>query len=190
MIGWSLMAVGIGFTVVQGGLIRFFIQRWGPARTAVFGLVCNVIAFAGFAFAREPWMIYMWIPVSALGAVGGPAVNALMSARVAANSQGALQVKGIERSPTGHEPFRNTRRSKWRGGKAGWLMLQARVRARRFICYWWSDPPSFKTDSMCSSPKSTKHRCACHPKWCLMAECEGLACVRLDWPLGDCLLIS
>ena len=91
MIGWSLMAVGIGFTVVQGGLIGFFIRRWGPAKTAVFGLVCNVIAFAGFAFSQEPWMIYMWIPVSALGAVGGPAINALMSARVAADSQGALQ---------------------------------------------------------------------------------------------------
>lgn len=91
MIGWSLMAVGIGFTLVQGGLMGFFIRRWGPARTAVIGLVCNVSAFAGFAFAREPWMIYMWIPVSALGAVGGPAVNALMSTRVSASSQGALQ---------------------------------------------------------------------------------------------------
>jgi DHA1 family tetracycline resistance protein-like MFS transporter len=91
MIGWSLMAVGIGFTVVQGGLIRFFIRHWGPAKTAVFGLVCNVIAFGGFAFAQDPWMIYIWIPISALGAVGGPAINALMSARVPANSQGALQ---------------------------------------------------------------------------------------------------
>lgn len=91
MIGWSLMAIGIGFTLVQGGLIRFFIRHWGPAKTAVFGLVCNLIAFAGYAFASEPWMIYLWIPVSALGAVGGPAVNALMSARVPANAQGALQ---------------------------------------------------------------------------------------------------
>ncbi len=91
MIGWSLMAVGVGFTVVQGGLIRFFIRRWGPAKTAVFGLGCNVAAFAGFAFASEPWMIYLWVPISALGAVGGPAVNALISTRVAADSQGALQ---------------------------------------------------------------------------------------------------
>ena len=91
MIGWSLMAVGIGFTVVQGGLIGYFIRRWGAAKTAVIGLVCNVAAFAGFAFASEPWMIYVWIPISALGAVGGPAVNALMSTRVASNAQGSLQ---------------------------------------------------------------------------------------------------
>jgi DHA1 family tetracycline resistance protein-like MFS transporter len=91
MIGWSLMAIGIGFTLVQGGLIRFVIQALGPAKTAVLGLACNVVAFVGYAFASEAWMIYLWIPVSALGAVGGPAVNALMSARVPANAQGALQ---------------------------------------------------------------------------------------------------
>lgn len=90
-IGWSLMAVGIGFTIVQGGLIGIFLRRLGSARTAVFGLACNVIAFVGYAFASEAWMIYVWIPISALGAVGGPAVNALMSARVPSNRQGELQ---------------------------------------------------------------------------------------------------
>lgn len=91
MIGWSLMAIGIGFTLVQGGLLRYIIRRLGPGKTALFGLGCNVAAFIGFAFASEAWMIYLWIPVSALGAVGGPAVNALMSTKVAANAQGALQ---------------------------------------------------------------------------------------------------
>ncbi len=90
-IGWSLGAVGIGFTIVQGGLIGPILNRLGSEKTAVFGLLCNVVAFVGFAFASEPWMIYAWIPVSALGAVGGPAVGALVSARVASNAQGELQ---------------------------------------------------------------------------------------------------
>lgn len=90
-IGWSLMAVGIGFTVVQGVLIGPILQRLGSAKTAVFGLACNVVAFIGFAFATEGWLIYAWIPVAALGAVGGPAVNALLSTRVPRNSQGELQ---------------------------------------------------------------------------------------------------
>ncbi len=90
-IGWSLVAVGVGFTVVQGGLLGPIIKRLGPAKTAIFGVLCNTIAFVGFAFASEPWMIYAWIPVSALGAVGGPAINSLMSARVPANAQGELQ---------------------------------------------------------------------------------------------------
>lgn len=90
-IGWSLMAVGMGFTIVQGVLIGPILQRLGSAKTAVFGLACNVVAFVGFAFATQGWLIYAWIPVAALGAVGGPAVNALMSARVPPNSQGELQ---------------------------------------------------------------------------------------------------
>jgi MFS transporter, DHA1 family, tetracycline resistance protein len=90
-IGWSLMAVGVGFTIVQGGLMGVVLRRLGPAKTAIFGLACNVIAFVGFACATQPWMIFAWIPIAALGAVGGPAVNALMSARVPGNSQGELQ---------------------------------------------------------------------------------------------------
>jgi len=90
-IGWSLVAVGASFTIVQAGIIRIILRRLGDAKTAVFGVVCNVIAFIGFAFATEAWMVYAWIPVSALGAVGGPAINSLMSARVPDNAQGELQ---------------------------------------------------------------------------------------------------
>ena len=90
-IGFSLMAVGIGFTLVQGVLIGPILRRLGPGRTAVFGLLCNLVAFVGFTFASEAWMIYAWIVVAALGAVGGPSVSALMSQRVADNAQGELQ---------------------------------------------------------------------------------------------------
>lgn len=90
-IGWSLVAVGAGFTIVQAGVIRIVLRHLGAARTAVFGVLCNAIAFVGFAFATEAWMVYAWIPVSALGAVGGPAINSLMSARVPSNAQGELQ---------------------------------------------------------------------------------------------------
>ena len=90
-IGFSLMAVGIGMTIVQGVLLGPILRLLGAGRTAIFGLLCNLAAFIGFAFSTEPWMIYAWIAVSALGAVGGPSVHALMSARVADNAQGELQ---------------------------------------------------------------------------------------------------
>ncbi len=90
-IGFSLMAVGIGFTIVQGGLIGPIVRRLGTGRTAALGVLCNVAAFVGFALASQEWMIYAWIVAASLGAVGGPAVNSLMSMRVPDNAQGELQ---------------------------------------------------------------------------------------------------
>ena len=90
-IGFSLMAVGIGFTIVQGGLIGPIARKLGNGRTAVLGVLCNAAAFVGFALATQEWMIYAWIVAASLGAVGGPAVNSLMSSRVPDNAQGELQ---------------------------------------------------------------------------------------------------
>lgn len=90
-IGFSLMAVGIGFTIVQGGLIGPIAHRLGNGRTAIIGVLCNVAGFVGFAFASQEWMVYLWIIAASLGAVGGPAVASLMTARVAEDAQGELQ---------------------------------------------------------------------------------------------------
>ena len=90
-IGFSLMAVGIGFTIVQGGLIGPISRKLGNGRTAILGVLCNTVAFVGFALATQEWMIYAWIVAASLGAVGGPAVNSLMSTRVLGNAQGELQ---------------------------------------------------------------------------------------------------
>ncbi len=90
-IGWSLMAFGICSAIVQGGLIGWFVKRLGQLRTAILGLMFNIIGFIGFAFASYEWLIYVWIPISAGGAIAGPSINALMSARVGSDTQGELQ---------------------------------------------------------------------------------------------------
>ena len=90
-IGWSLMAFGLCSALVQGLLIGKIVSWLGLKRTAIFGLCCDLIGFLGFAFAVEPWMIYAWIPLSALGAVSGPTINSLMTAQVSADAQGELQ---------------------------------------------------------------------------------------------------
>lgn len=90
-IGWSLMAYGICSAIVQGGLIRLVLKRLGQHKTAILGLAFNVIGFVGFAFASQPWMLYFWIPISSCGAIAGPSINALMSARVGPDGQGELQ---------------------------------------------------------------------------------------------------
>ncbi|MEM9410333.1 MAG: TCR/Tet family MFS transporter [Planctomycetota bacterium] len=90
-IGWSLMAFGICSAIVQGGLIRWIVTRLGQKWTAILGLSLNAIGFVGFAFAYQPWLIFFWIPLSAMGAIAGPSINSLMSSKVGPDSQGELQ---------------------------------------------------------------------------------------------------
>jgi MFS transporter, DHA1 family, tetracycline resistance protein len=90
-IGFSLGLVGIGAAVVQAGLMGLILKRLGTVRTALFGFSVNVIALLAYAFAGQPWMVYLIIPFGALGGVAGPAMNSLMSTLTPANAQGELQ---------------------------------------------------------------------------------------------------
>lgn len=90
-IGLSLAAVGIGFAIVQGGLIRVFLRKLGESNTVLLGLLFNLLALSGLAFAYQSWMVYALMPFSALGAVVSPALTGLMSQQVPDDAQGELQ---------------------------------------------------------------------------------------------------
>jgi MFS transporter, DHA1 family, tetracycline resistance protein len=90
-VGLSLAAVGVGFAVVQGWLIRYMLPRWGEARTTLAGFIFSIIGLVAVSFATEGWVIYLFIPVMALGAVVTPALIALMANRVSDDAQGELQ---------------------------------------------------------------------------------------------------
>ncbi len=89
-IGLSLALVGIGAAVVQAVLMGPMIKRLGPVRTAVFGYSVNVAALAAFAFAFQPWLVYLIIPISALGGVANPAVSTITSNLTPRDAQGEL----------------------------------------------------------------------------------------------------
>lgn len=91
MLGWSLAAVGVGSTIVQGGLVGPVIKRFGATRTTVFGFVICIVTFAAYALATQGWMVFVIIPVGALAGVLGPAINQIMTARTPRNAQGELQ---------------------------------------------------------------------------------------------------
>lgn len=90
-IGLSLAAVGICFAIVQGGLIRFFLAKFGEAATTILGLTFNFFGLVGLAFATQLWVVYALIPLAALGAMVTPALGALMSNATPDNAQGELQ---------------------------------------------------------------------------------------------------
>ena len=89
-VGYSLMAVGALTAVSFGVLPRLIVPRIGETRAVYVGLFCASLGYFGYAISTEPWMIYAWMSVWALGGIGGPALNAIMSRGVPANEQGEL----------------------------------------------------------------------------------------------------
>lgn len=90
-IGYSLGYVGILSVLVQGYFTRIVIPRVGPSVAAYVGLGFALVAFLGYAFAPFGWMMYVVMLVGALSGFTMPALQAIMTSRVAANTQGELQ---------------------------------------------------------------------------------------------------
>lgn len=90
-IGWSLAAVGASMMLVQIFLTGRAIARFGEERTVLIGLAIGVIEFALFVFVTKGWQAYVLILGGALTGLIFPSINAILSNRVDAGHQGALQ---------------------------------------------------------------------------------------------------
>ena len=90
-IGWSLAAAGLAMGTVQVFVTGRAIARFGEARTIVIGMVVGGLCFLAYVFAREGWVVYTIIFLSALQGLVYPSMNALLSRMTDASHQGALQ---------------------------------------------------------------------------------------------------
>ncbi len=90
-IGLSLAAVGLGFALVQGWLIRLVMPRFGETRTAVFAFAVTILSLLAFGFIETTWMVYAILPFTALGALLTPALSGILSNAVPEDEQGMLQ---------------------------------------------------------------------------------------------------
>jgi DHA1 family tetracycline resistance protein-like MFS transporter len=77
--------------LVQGGLVRPFVKRFGERRAILFGLTVATFAFLGYGLAYEGWMMFAVIVVGALGGVAGPSIQGLIAGTVKADDQGKIQ---------------------------------------------------------------------------------------------------
>lgn len=91
MIGISAAVFGIMIALVQGGLTGIVIPRIGEARAGIIGLSFGIPAYLLFAFATSTPQMFIGIIIGALGNMAFPAMQALMSRRIAENAQGELQ---------------------------------------------------------------------------------------------------
>lgn len=95
---WTLSSVGtlgifIGVLLVaiQGGLIRYTIPKFGQEKNIIAGLVFYTIGLVLIAFVTHGWMMYLFMIPYCLGGISGPALQGLVTGKVAQNEQGELQ---------------------------------------------------------------------------------------------------
>jgi len=90
-VGLSLALFGLGFAVVQGGLIRPTIAWLGRMRTMVLGTFSATVALVGLTVVSDPVLVLLLIPLSSFGGLVIPALRAELSDRVSESQQGELQ---------------------------------------------------------------------------------------------------
>lgn len=98
-VSYALLTVGILNIIVQGGLVRPALKRFGERALLFAGLTCGVVGYAMYGLADESWKFWVATPVFSLMAFFTPAVQGLMSRRLGPTVQGQLQ--GANGSLTG-----------------------------------------------------------------------------------------
>ena len=91
MVGYTLAGVGILSVIVQGGLIKRFIARFGERKTLLLGLAFGAAGFLLYGLAPSGAWVWAAMPIAALWGIATPAAQSLMTRQVAPNEQGRLQ---------------------------------------------------------------------------------------------------
>jgi DHA1 family tetracycline resistance protein-like MFS transporter len=90
-IGLSISIYGFGVAGVQGGLTGPAIARFGEVKAVYFALGVGIVSFLILGFAQSGLHIYVAIVIGAFAGFLSPALQALMTQRTPADSQGELQ---------------------------------------------------------------------------------------------------
>ena len=91
MIGISLTIYGVCFAIVQGALVKPAIQKFGEYKTVVIGFVFEIFGLGLISVLTNGFILLFLIPIAALGVVGQPALQAILSQGTSDDSQGILQ---------------------------------------------------------------------------------------------------
>lgn len=91
MIGLSLAAFGVSIALVQGIFIRPILRFLGERNAVYLGLAVDIFAFAVMGVVENGWIALALTPLTALGSISGPALQAIMSRTAGDDQQGELQ---------------------------------------------------------------------------------------------------
>jgi DHA1 family tetracycline resistance protein-like MFS transporter len=91
MVGFSMLATGVSNIIVQALLVGPVVKRIGERKALLVGLASGALGFAIFGLAPNGYLYFIGVPIFALMGFTGPAMQALMTSRVAPHEQGQLQ---------------------------------------------------------------------------------------------------
>jgi DHA1 family tetracycline resistance protein-like MFS transporter len=91
MVGWALVAVGVTSVFVQAGAIGPIVKKLGERRALYFGVGAGLSAFALYALAWSPWVVFLAIACGGFWGVWSASFQSILSRTVAASEQGQLQ---------------------------------------------------------------------------------------------------
>ncbi|MGB0133012.1 TCR/Tet family MFS transporter [Dokdonella sp.] len=90
-VGYTLALVGLCSAVVQAGLVRRLVPKFGERRVMLAGLVFGVCGFLTLGFAATSTLFLLGIPLLALAGLGGPTTQSIITRQVDPGEQGRLQ---------------------------------------------------------------------------------------------------
>jgi DHA1 family tetracycline resistance protein-like MFS transporter len=90
-VGLTLAVVGVCTGIVQAGLIKPIVARFGERRALIAGLLFGTAAFAIYGLAATGAVFMIGVPVMALWGLSGPSAQGLMTRHVEPAAQGQLQ---------------------------------------------------------------------------------------------------
>jgi DHA1 family tetracycline resistance protein-like MFS transporter len=90
-IGLSVALYGVLLVIVQGGLTGASIARFGAKTTCLVGFLFAIPAYSLFAFAPGSWAMILGIVLGSFAGLTFPAMQQLMTERIAEDAQGELQ---------------------------------------------------------------------------------------------------
>jgi DHA1 family tetracycline resistance protein-like MFS transporter len=91
MVGYSLAAVGVLVSLVQGFLIRIINPKLGINKSIYLGIALYALGLILFGIAWQSWMMFAFLLPYCLGGIAGPALQGLISNQVPDSEQGELQ---------------------------------------------------------------------------------------------------
>jgi DHA1 family tetracycline resistance protein-like MFS transporter len=91
MVGYSLAAVGVLVSLVQGFLIRIINPKLGINKSIYLGIALYALGLILFGIAWQSWMMFAFLLPYCLGGIAGPALQGLISNQVSDSEQGELQ---------------------------------------------------------------------------------------------------
>lgn len=86
--GWSLFAVGVMSTLVQGFLLGRLLKRFSAPRLAVMGLVSSSLSYLMWGAVSEGWMMYAVIGCNLLGFAVTASLQSIVSNAADPRTQG------------------------------------------------------------------------------------------------------